>query len=286
MKTPNFRREFLNVIENKQPVKTELDPNRLYYPYLKTAELAKDTTYKIRIMPLHPTRNPHGYARVVRHKLLMTNGKTQYILCPSCYGGEDPFLPILQQASQKLKSDPELRNYLTQDPDVKQALTELANPWVSYVFPIAIWATCKEKKNAAGYTEFYDYVPSKDNILIRAFQINEVKTFKTLITFLEPKNENHDEEYVPFNDPNLGINLNFRIATGAKTSYELSPAGVPSPLRPELAEKLKLDENNCNVVEKELKKGERPLNEIMTLFMQSVAGQALSNAGVADYSTL
>lgn len=277
----NFRRNFLNALEGKPPREEgSLNPNNLYYPYLKTSELPADTQFKIRVMPRHPERNPKGYVEVIRWSLKMPDGSTVRVHCPTMWGEDPWFETVLEAAGAYLFANPSAREKFNQNAAAVEASKDFSKPWVQAVIPVLIYADCDEEKNARGYTDFKNYRPSQTNILTRTLQVNKTQVIsQALIPGLDSEDENPDPDHVPINDPQIGIWLWFQKNSDFKNPVSIRPVPKPSPLPKDILEKLDQDYNNCNLIEKEVVKYIRTADEIRALFEQSVVGQALQQVG-------
>lgn len=93
--------------EKIKPKEVNMDPNRLTWPYLRYGDLKKDTSYTMRLLPPHPTRNPDGFVRKEMYQIPLEldmnprNGwakhRNTFVMVPGCLDeeAEDPIKDII-----------------------------------------------------------------------------------------------------------------------------------------------------------------------------------------------
>lgn len=283
------------VITPTKPREITYDPNKLYWPYLRYNQLKPDVDYTMRILPSHEG-NPQGYVSKEMYNIpyeLDTNPrggfpqhKCHYVQRPP-QGHEDPIADVLKDF-YRLMNDEEkgqsLRDELNTNEEFRMFIQTLAKPWGQYTIPVIIYATCETEQNAAGYNVHTNYMPDKrkKNYLFRLFQINKVKSFETkVIPNLVPKTFNSPEDYEgPFNDAEDGLDIKFSHSSSKPKTYSFTECDSRSALPAEVLDKLLIEGNQCNLVEKEITSNLKSSSEMMNLLKSSPYSQYLIDFGL------
>lgn len=289
-----LKNEVITPVKQKEFVS---DPNKVTWPYVRCSNLNTDTDYVMRILPSHPGC-PDGYVYkeiyTIPYDLDMNpkNGlpkhKSHYVTRPPA-GNSDPIFELLKNFYALMNDEEkgeELRNILNTDEEFRTFMQTLSKPWGQYSVPVLLYATCDSEKDNNGYTVYSNYVPDKRrrNYLFRIFQINRVQSFdKKIKANLVPKTFESPEDYEgPINDSEEGLDMKFSHSSSRPKTYVFTECDNRTPLPTEVLNKLAIEGNLCNLLEREVNSNLKTPLEMMNILKSSPYSETLINLGLIN----
>lgn len=275
-----------DVIVPYTPKEYVVDPNKITWPYLRYNQLKPDTEYIIRFLPPYSPGCPDGYVYKEMYTIpyeLDLNPKGGYARHQSHYvsrpldGSEDPISEVMAEFHRLLNSDTprgeDLRKDIQEIEEFREFMKTLAKPWGQYTFPVLIYATCDAVREGDNkYTTYSNYLPDKrrKNYQFRLFQINNVNSVKKVIDNFQPLTLKSPEDYEgPIFDTENGLDMKFSHTSGKPKMYLFTTCDSRTPLPSEVIDKLAMEGNLCNIVERELESVKKTPGEMMNILRSS-----------------
>lgn len=287
--------EMNNTVGNGQKMRGD-GGDFLRWPRLRINQLTKGQTYYMRPVPSHPTRNPNGLQAILGYKLTI-DGKATRFISPRTLNPEAPcaFASLVAAVDNKFVEDPGFHAWIT-SLNAKEPVTEddrwyaeykecVLKGWDSFVLPVVLYASCKEKK-VGQYTNYVDYTPDFNSVLYRVLELNVNKSTAAIREFFnEVDFANLDKKVKPrpqqWNHRTEGQSIMVKATgEGAQSTISFIPNG-----QEDLPDELlaKLDESDFNypdILKWQVESGIKPFSEVMNAIRASSIGPKLIEKGV------
>jgi hypothetical protein len=223
---------------------------RDFVPYLLPKELSLNKTYRFRILPPHPEKNPDGYVYIPRCEIhadrpvngFYKNSPTSKVATLHRDGFQDKDAPmnflehfIMKAVNYFANYGPPEVNHFDRDEDLKlfwRSFNAASTPsWKTWEYPIILWATCsvseQGRDGGKGKKVYSNYQPSNknDDALPRILQFSQVDLQADIIQLetmcRTPLNEDDDRDLSGYelNSPTLGFDLTISKVPDGKRDY-------------------------------------------------------------------